>query len=167
MDSVKIMFTGDVCFKVQHELDKTGALKILDEMLPIFKSADYRVMNLETPLAPEGVGTPIRKSGPNITGRPQNIGFLEAAGCNLAILANNHTGDYGKDALTYTLDLLDEHGISRVGAGENIEEAPNFAGGVNSNFIIGIGKLDKLLIIALDASKILNQGEEEKLKSVS
>lgn len=123
MNDVKIIFTGDVCFKTQTEVDKTGALKILDEMLPILQSADFRVMNLETPLAPEGIGTPIKKSGPNIIGRPHNIGFLEAAGCDLAILANNHTGDFGDDALNYTLDLLDEHGILRVGAGKNIDEA--------------------------------------------
>lgn len=85
--------------------------------------ADLRVMNLECPLAPEGIGTPIKKSGPNIIGRPRNVGFLKAAGCDVAILANNHIGDYGDDALTYTLNLLDEHGIPYIGAGSNLDEA--------------------------------------------
>ncbi len=120
---MKILFTGDVCFKYQTELDFAGSEKILARVKPTFDSADYRVMNLETPLAEEGVGAPIPKSGPNIIGRPCNIGFLEAAGCDLVTLANNHTGDYGDEALFATLELLDERKIARVGAGHDIAEA--------------------------------------------
>lgn len=50
---------------------------------------------------------------------------------------------------------------------DHIEEAPDIAGGVNSDFIIGIGKVDERLVIALDASRILSKGEEQELNSVS
>ena len=117
------MFTGDVCFKEQHEMDAPLAEKVLEDMKPIFDKADLLVMNLETPLADEGVGAPIEKSGPAIIGRPANLGFLTAAGCDVAMLSNNHTGDYGPDALFSTLDLLDANNILHAGAGKNIREA--------------------------------------------
>lgn len=50
-------------------------------------------------------------------------------------------------------------------AAENIDDAPNFAGGVSSQFIVGIGKIDNRLIIALDMNKILNETEEKELLS--
>lgn len=46
---------------------------------------------------------------------------------------------------------------------ENIDDAPKFAGGVSSQFIVGIGKIDNRLIIALDINKILNEDEEKEL----
>ena len=44
-------------------------------------------------------------------------------------------------------------------AAENIDDAPKFAGGVSSQFIVGIGKIDNRLIIALYINKILNEYE--------
>ena len=120
---MKLLFTGDVCFNYQPELEETMAQTALADMLPLFRQADYRVMNLETPLCPEHIGAPIEKSGPNLVGRPRNIAFLTTAGCDCAILANNHTGDYGDDALYATLDLLDSRGIAHTGAGANLDEA--------------------------------------------
>jgi len=120
---LNVLFTGDVCFKLQQEVDFAAAQSILADVKPALDSADLVIMNLETPLADEGVGAPIRKSGPNIIGRPQNIGFLEAAGCDAVSLANNHTGDYGDAALFATLRLLDAHGIGYAGAGANLDEA--------------------------------------------
>lgn len=120
---MNIIFTGDVCFKEQHEMDEILAKKVLSGLKPTLDSADYLVMNLETPLAREGVGAPITKSGPNIIGRPENIGCLTEAGCDLAVLANNHTADYGDDALSETVDLLDKKRIAHTGAGKNIAEA--------------------------------------------
>lgn len=123
MDSLKLLFTGDVCFKNQHDLDADLAKTILAPLKPIFAEADLRIMNLETPLAEEGVGAPIIKSGPNIIGRPRNVAFLTEAGCDCACLANNHTKDYGEDALFATFDVLNQAKIPYFGAGRNIEEA--------------------------------------------
>jgi purine-binding chemotaxis protein CheW len=46
---------------------------------------------------------------------------------------------------------------------ENIEDAPSVAGGVQASFILGIGKVDDRLIIALDVMKILTEHEQEHL----
>jgi purine-binding chemotaxis protein CheW len=48
-------------------------------------------------------------------------------------------------------------------AAENMEDAPSVSGGISSNYIIGIGKVDDRLIIALDMNKILTETEEKEL----
>ena len=91
-------------------------------------------MNLETPLAPAGMGAPIPKSDPAIIGRPQNGTFLTAARCDLAVLANNHIGDYDPDALQFTRNTLDAAGIAHTGAGRNRAEARQAARAVIDGF---------------------------------
>ena len=44
-------------------------------------------------------------------------------GVDLALLANNHVYDYGKDAMLDTLDTLTNADIKYFGAGANLEEA--------------------------------------------
>ncbi len=123
MSNLKMLFTGDVCFKIQRDVTKESAKGILSELMPDFDAADLRVMNLETPLAEDDLGAPIPKSGPNIIGRPHNLGFLAAAGCDCASLANNHTKDFGEEPLMNTIALLEQAGIAHAGAGRNIAEA--------------------------------------------
>ena len=94
--SAKLLFAGDVCLDVQPEVDATLSRRILAGVKPYFEAADLRILNLETPLADEGVGAPIPKSGPNIVGRPRNLAFLREAGADCAVLANNHAKDYGE-----------------------------------------------------------------------
>lgn len=120
---MKILFTGDICFQYQRDVHAGNCARILSDVLPIMQAADFRVYNLETPIAVEGVGAPIQKSGPNLIGRPENLAFLETALCDCAVLANNHIGDYGDDALFSTLSYLDEKHIAHCGAGADIEEA--------------------------------------------
>jgi purine-binding chemotaxis protein CheW len=52
-------------------------------------------------------------------------------------------------------------------AAEDMEEAPSITGGISSNYIIGIGKIDGRLIIALDINKILTEKEEKELVNAS
>ena len=47
-----------------------------------------------------------------------------------------------------------------------MEDAPNIAGGVGARFILGIGKVDDRMIIAIDMQKILTEGEESELSTV-
>ena len=46
---------------------------------------------------------------------------------------------------------------------DSMEDAPNIAGGVGARFILGIGKEDSRLIIAVDMRKILTEHEEREL----
>ena len=120
---MKLLFTGDICFNYRLEVDAEISRSILASVKPVFDAADFRIMNLETPIFDEGVGYRIKKTGPNLTGRPHNLGFLREAGCDCAVLANNHTGDFGDDALFQTLDYLGQADIPYCGAGKNIKDA--------------------------------------------
>ncbi len=121
---MRILIGGDVCFKVTREAAGAAYCRnVLRQVLPAFRQADVRLLNLENPLALPGVGAPIVKSGPCISGLPQNLAFLQECGTDCAVLANNHFGDYGPDAAVATLHLLNENGIAHVGGGEDAGQA--------------------------------------------
>ncbi len=123
MADISILFCGDICFMKTPDVDAEKSKEIISELKPVFDSADMLVMNLETPIADEGIGAPIYKCGPNIIGRQKNLGFLTESGCDLAVLANNHTKDFGEEALVSTFKELDKIGMPYVGAGMDVEEA--------------------------------------------
>ena len=54
---------------------------------------------------------------------PHAIDVLKIAGVNCVSLANNHTLDFGEEALLEMLNRLDEAGIAHAGAGRNLREA--------------------------------------------
>ena len=88
-------------------------------LINTIRSADYAICNLE--------GAELQK-GNNTTFPCQNTGtihFLKSVGFQLLLLANNHITDAGKDALSYTLSLIDGLGLHRVGAGMSWQEAYN------------------------------------------
>ena len=95
-------------------------LQIYGDLLPELRKADYRIVNLESPLA----GTEfIVKSGAAFTGRPEHLKMLTAVPFDAVTLANNHTFDTGLAGFEQTCALLDSAKIARVGAGKNLAEA--------------------------------------------
>lgn len=120
---MKLLFAGDLNFRGIEPLDNTQSAEILSEVQPYLEEADFRIVNLETPLACRDKHTPIYKSGPNLICMPENIAFLKTFGADAVTLANNHIGDFGTGAGRDTLRLLDEHRILYAGVGENTEEA--------------------------------------------
>jgi purine-binding chemotaxis protein CheW len=48
---------------------------------------------------------------------------------------------------------------------ENLEEPPSIAGGIAARYILGIGKIEERLIIAVDMQKILTERETEELST--
>ena len=87
---------------------------IYGDLLPRLRQADYRIVNLESPLA----GTEfIVKSGAAFTGKPEHLGVLTSVPFEAVTLANNHTFDTGMEGYRQTCSLLDRAGIARVGSG--------------------------------------------------
>ncbi len=78
-------------------------------------NADYRILQLETPLSLKG--EPILKDGPSMHCAPHWVEFLKQLDINLALLANNHIGDFGETPIAETLEVLDAAKIAHVGAG--------------------------------------------------
>ena len=120
---MKIMFAGDISTHHAREIKGELAEAALAELLPVLKSADYRLANQENVLCKEGVGYAIAKSGPNLRGEEENVDLLKAGGFDCAILANNHFGDFHHAAVNATIDLLDREGIAHIGGGKNLDAA--------------------------------------------
>ena len=76
---MQLLFTGDVCFMEKGILSYQESAEILQDVKPILEEADFRIMNLETPLANEAECEKLPKSGPNIISPPENVVFLQAA----------------------------------------------------------------------------------------
>lgn len=93
----------------------------LDEMSDRLASADLTIGNLESTLSADGV--PRQPGDDSFAADPAVLDDLAAAGFDLLSLANNHTGDYGREALLQTLRRVDRSGIQRVGAGRDGDEA--------------------------------------------
>ena len=91
------------------------------ELRKILADADYRIFNLETPLA--DVESPIAKCGPNLIAPTSTIHGYKAIGADILTLANNHILDHGLQALDSTRRLLKENGIAFFGVGDTPQEA--------------------------------------------
>ena len=86
----------------------------------ILRAADYRIGNLECPVAAGGAALE-RKL---ITFRAQPAVLSRLKGRFDAVsVANNHSGDYGQVAFVETLSHLQQAGIDYVGGGSNLAEA--------------------------------------------
>jgi len=122
---MKLLFFGDLNFRGMDGLTEAASAEILSKVMPYAHAADYRIVNLETPLADQTRHTPIYKSGPNLICDPKNIVFLKALGVDAVTLANNHIGDYGEGAVFETLSHLDSSNILWCGAGADVMQAYN------------------------------------------
>lgn len=133
-----MLFVGDVMLdrrvrdRIEAEEDGAWPFRLVAERLA---SADVTVANLECALARLGPPT----QGDAFAGDPRALEGLTLAGVDLVSLANNHTGDFGGASLLQTIELVDEAGIARVGAGADRVEAMRATilerGGVRFGFL--------------------------------
>jgi poly-gamma-glutamate capsule biosynthesis protein CapA/YwtB (metallophosphatase superfamily) len=130
-----IFFLGDTYFGEWHMQLRTkkGQPDVLaqkgyfhfgryfNEML---NNGDLVIANLECALTDMHV-SPLGKDKAHTyaANREKTVLALQASNISVATLANNHAVDFGKAGLIDTLDALEEHGISYIGGGRNIEHA--------------------------------------------
>jgi poly-gamma-glutamate synthesis protein (capsule biosynthesis protein) len=88
---------------------------------PILRQADIAIANLETAVTTGG--TPAAGKQYTFRSHPRTLSGAANAGIDLVTLANNHTLDYGQEALLETIHHVKEAGLLAVGAGQNIQEA--------------------------------------------
>ena len=121
---INVIVGADISTQSNKDIvDAEFCKTLLRDMTPVTDKADFRIANLENVLCEEGTGAPIIKSGPNLYGLPKNISFLNEFKTNCAVLANNHFGDFGDEAIVSTLDILKENKIAKIGGGMNLKEA--------------------------------------------
>lgn len=90
------------------------------EALPILAAVkpDARIVNLETSITTRNDWC--RDKEIHYRMSPANTDCLLAAGIDIAVLANNHTLDWGPDGLLQTIGCLERVGIRTTGAGPDI-----------------------------------------------
>ncbi|MBO4893311.1 MAG: CapA family protein [Clostridia bacterium] len=121
-------FTGDMNFTEEgyimphaREL-ANGVVDCIDSAFKnVMKSVDIMLVNNEFTYSERG--TPMANKQYTFRADPDSVKYLTLLGVDIVSLANNHTYDYGHDAFIDTLGTLDNAGIARVGAGENLNEA--------------------------------------------
>lgn len=94
---------------------------LLRDTLPVLRSHDLLLANLEGPVSDRGEGNPVKRF--QFRHRPEVLPALLTAGFDYFTFANNHTLDFGQDAFLDTLDHLDASGVAWSGAGRNLAEA--------------------------------------------
>ncbi len=112
MGKVRLFIGGDLCL--------CGSAK------GVFPSveADIRIVNLEAPVAGSD-RKPNAKAGINLNFRQhEDIGNIFTHDrWQVALLANNHITDFGREGLTDTIRFLDERKIQHLGAGVGFDAA--------------------------------------------
>ncbi len=119
-EPLRLVFVGDVM------LDE-GPGKLIaaggDPLAPFaaaLAAADYRIANLECPIAT--IGQPLPTKIYTFRARPDVVRVLKGR-VDAVSVANNHSGDYGRAAFVETLSVLDGAGIRHFGGGRNLTEA--------------------------------------------
>jgi poly-gamma-glutamate synthesis protein (capsule biosynthesis protein) len=121
----KLLFVGDIMLSKNRGTGRQMK-KMNDFRYPflriadILKSADIAFGNLEGPISSHGEnigGTYSFRADPRV------IQGLKFAGFDVLSIANNHVGDWGKEAFRDTINILQANDISTVGGGLNFADA--------------------------------------------
>lgn len=119
-EPVKLIFVGDILLDDGPGRAIAAGRDPLAAFETLLADADYRIGNLECPVAT--VGQPLDSKIYNFRAHPRVLAVLKGRFDALAV-SNNHSGDYGQAAFLETLDHLKQAGIASFGGGRNLAEA--------------------------------------------
>lgn len=120
---MRVMFLGDVMLgrQVNEYLATAPPESPWGDTLTLVRSADALFINLECVLADRGAPWPQKTF--TFRSDAKNVAVLGAARVTAASLANNHSLDYGPEALLECLAVLRAHAIFPAGAGPSLAAA--------------------------------------------
>ena len=123
-DFVTLAFGGDIMLDrgVKNSVNKNfnGDYSALFEKLEILKKSDIVFANLEGPVSDTGKD---RGNLYSFRMNPSVAPALKGAGFSVLSVANNHVGDWGREAYIDTLAHLRENEILYTGGGTDMQEA--------------------------------------------
>ena len=122
--TISVMIGGDIVpTESNSDYFSRGDISHLidDALLKRLADVDYRIFNLEVPLADEA--NPIEKCGPALISATGTVRGLAALGVDAVVLANNHIMDQGAQGLASTVVALDDVEILHFGEGKNVAKA--------------------------------------------
>ena len=119
-EPLTLVFAGDIMLDDGPGRLIAGGGDPLAPFAEILSGADYRIGNLECPIAESGEAQANKvfafRAAPAAT-------RVLAGRFDAVSLANNHSGDQGRAAFLETIAHLDDAGIAHFGGGQNLEEA--------------------------------------------
>ena len=120
------------------------------------RQADVAIVNLECVVATQGEqGFDKGEGGPfYYRGRPDMLPVLLDAGIDAVAVANNHTGDYGLDALLEQAQWLERAGLAHAGSGHDTAEAFR-------PMVLRAGDLD-VAVFSIDATQYRYAAQEKR-----
>lgn len=119
-----IVFAGDVLIAeaMEQYYDTEGVTRLVsEELLKEMQEADICMVNNEFQFSNRG--TPMEDKKFTFQTDPKYVQILKDMGVDIVSLANNHTIDFGLEALEDTFATLDDAGILYAGAGDTKERA--------------------------------------------
>ena len=125
---MKIALTGDVMLGrgVDEYVIRNGSLAphfIWGDVLPLLASATVRLINLECVISHIGWEWRPDSKAFHFRAHPRAVDVLQAGRIDGVTLANNHSLDFGPDALLDCVARLDRVRILHAGAGKDLEHA--------------------------------------------
>ena len=120
---MEIFYGGNVMLgrRMHWRVNEVEQFQNIDAMT----RADMRIVNLTSVTATAGEPGIDKGTGRilYLRARPEQLNVLVKADIDLVLLANDHCGDYGAEAILEQNENLDRAGIFHVGAGKNLDEA--------------------------------------------
>jgi len=134
-NSYQILFLGDTnpgeTYQLRREekkqdniLKRRGYDEGFKDFQQLLNESDYTIANLEAVITNERV-SPFKNIKPYLdwTDAKKTPQLLKTLKIDAVSLANNHSFDYGENALSEMLEILDEYNILHLGAGLNKTDA--------------------------------------------
>lgn len=123
-NKIKIGFTGDIAFDEYTTDYYNKPEKIDKKLLDFLNDNDYNVIDLESPVT---LHDETEKESLMHKLEPKHIDYIKKIIKNpIAVIANNHMMDYGKQGLLDTLKNLKQKKVEYIGAGKNVDEASKY-----------------------------------------
>src|SRR5581483_432539 len=123
--SLKLLLVGDVMLGrlVNDILNVEPSAYPWGDTLPLFRSTDVRLCNLECVIADRGTPWSATPKVFHFRSEAKNVAVLNAAHIDAVSLANNHVLDFDDEGLFEMMRHLDHAGIEHAGAGATLREA--------------------------------------------
>ena len=119
---VTVFAGGDILLDKRpgEQIKNFGPGVVFRGLQDVLDGADIRFANLENPISLRGA--PVQKNF-RFRSPPETVDALASAGFDVLSFTNNHTFDFGEEAVLDTMEYLSEAGIRYVGVGLDRAEA--------------------------------------------
>jgi poly-gamma-glutamate capsule biosynthesis protein CapA/YwtB (metallophosphatase superfamily) len=121
---MRLVLTGDVMLGrlVNQVLRSAHQGYPWGDLLPVFQQADWRFCNLECVIS-DIVPLVLPSKVFHFRSDARNVAVLKAAGIDVVSTANNHSLDFGTDAMLDMLQILEQAGVGYAGSGRDVAQA--------------------------------------------